>query len=138
MRPDLIDELATGIRIDNGFAALTARTGEPLSQADLIELSAQVRSLYTVITLTCRELRYIDECRLLWAQGAAVFENLRAAWIETDGNKMAAPYLAQLNRLLELSSDRVGVYTVDQADRQAYAANKELEPVTPEANESAG
>jgi hypothetical protein len=137
MGPDIISELTLGTLLDNNLAALAARAGEPPSQTDLIELSSQVRSLYTVITLSCRELRYIDECRLLWSQGAAVFEGLRTAWIETNGNaEMIEMYLRQLERLLELSRDRVGIYSVDQSDRQAYADNKEVEPVAPEAEEA--
>jgi hypothetical protein len=56
MHSELLREASSGWACDNGMAAMSIRSGDPVDPARLIELCSGARTLFSLATLVCRSL----------------------------------------------------------------------------------
>jgi hypothetical protein len=101
--------------------AMAVLAREQVAPGEIVESMAAARALYDVATLASRELVRVRDCYTLWQGVHAEFKALCQAWEGTpqDG-ELVSQHRAQLRWLLELSADRVGLYSITPAERQIF------------------
>jgi hypothetical protein len=107
--------------------------GEQLRPGEIIESMASALALYNLAALACRELDRVKDCYTLWHGVHAEFKALCQAWesVPQDG-ELVSQHRAPLHRLLELSADRVGLYSITEKERRKHAKCRETEMSDPE------
>jgi hypothetical protein len=125
IEPSTVQLFATGWLADNGVAVLTVRSGEQLRPAEIIDLAAGARALFSLVTLLCRRTDQIHDCAALWEETLVCYQRAQAAWadIETQDELLKA-YLAQLARSIELAQDRRELYNVEGWERKVLLGQK--------------
>jgi len=123
--PD-IEDFARSFLCDNRLAALACQAGEVINSEDIIDLAAEARALHMTLTLYCRGLDKVSECRELWLKAAEFFQAASKVWLNVpcDG-ELLSYHRALLVHLHEVSVDRVQLYSICAADRLVYRSAKE-------------
>jgi hypothetical protein len=121
MQSAIVEEFAHAVLVDNALLAQTVALGEPVTPAEMIELSAASRALYNTCVLAGRELEHVSEHHKLWQAAVEVFAQMRQVWDEVNGNELARLHVNLLGRLHSLSLDRAALYDVSAAERLSFA-----------------
>ena len=129
MHPDIVNELAFGLKLDNALCAAECADGQIPPTAEILSLAAAAHGLYISLTLESRSLGRIDDCRGLWWGAAQLFNDLCDSWIPVD--IQANPDIQWLKNRLEhfrsLALDRAELYMVNANDRLEFAKTKEAD-----------
>src|SRR5690242_13301621 len=86
IEPSTVQLFATGWLADNGVAVLTVRSGEQLRPAEIIELAAGARALFSLVTLLCRRTDQIHDCAALWEETQVKSARQRSGFAITTGS----------------------------------------------------
>jgi hypothetical protein len=121
MQSAIVEEFAHAVSVDNVLLAQTVALGEPVTPAEMIELSASSRALYNTCVLAGRELGHISEHYQLWQAASEIFAQMSRVWGDVNGNELARLHVSLLGRLHSLSLDRAALYDVSAAARLSFA-----------------
>jgi hypothetical protein len=123
---ELVEQFVSGWLADNGLVALSIRAGDRPRASELLDLVAGAKSVYSLVALLCRGQTRIANCATLWQETLNTFETARQAWdgIAEDGEVTLSWHLGQLERLCELSRDRLELYAIDKVDRERFVRSR--------------
>jgi hypothetical protein len=122
MTQDLVAEFSGGWTCDNAMMVTAIRAGESVDPGELIELCSGARTLFNLVTLVSRSLDRVSDCRRTWTDALETFREAQDAWIgvPTGHDPLLRFYLLQLERLNELATSRVDLYSISQSERVAF------------------
>jgi hypothetical protein len=103
----VLAELASGWKMDNHLAALTAKAGESVSPEEMIELVAGAKAIFLTATLASRTLSRMRNCEVIWQGVLELFRQSSEAWRDIGGDPHTEAFRRQLARLIDLAGDRV-------------------------------
>jgi len=126
MHSELLLEFSSGWVCDNAMTAMSIRAGEPVDFSELIELCSGAKTLFSLATLVCRQMPQVRDCHRLWRDVLETFERAQIAWadVSVDNEPVLRFHLGQLSRLLELSRDRIDLYSVSQSEFLEHARRR--------------
>ena len=121
----ILSEHSSGWAMDNALCVAALHSGVEPPIDEVLDLAAEAKSLFVLVNLYSRSLTRTHECRGLWMEVEACYQQAVNAWesLHTHSPLLDA-YRRQLDRLLELSSDRVEMYVITAKERQVFAAQK--------------
>jgi hypothetical protein len=110
---------------DNKLAAMAVEAGEKLSLPTVVQLGAELQTIYILASLESRSFDSIEAHRLLWQQTADFLQDAASVWraVPTDGEFLGT-HLRLLAQLHELAADRVEFYSIHDVDRWDYRLRK--------------
>jgi hypothetical protein len=121
----VVQEFAFSLPLDNGLLIADVKNGLPIAEREILDMAANARALFTLCTVTCRELGRIQACFELWTETTELFDELCSSWsgAMTDNHPHIRWLMAELERCRELSADRVEAYS-EGWDRRRYVKRK--------------
>ena len=110
---------------DNRLAAMAVEAGEKLSLQTVVQLTAETEAIYILASLEGRGLDLIAQHRELWKRTSEFFDAAVAIWegVPPDG-ELVSVHRRELQRLAEISKDRIEFYSVAD-ERRNYMERKE-------------
>jgi hypothetical protein len=125
----IIDEFAFSLPLDNKLLIDDIQNGVPITERDIIDVAINVRSLFVVATLTCRELVRVEDCLELWTETRELIAELLTSWAQVEANDHPQVnwLLTELSHLESLCTDRCELYTITTKERIAHAATRDAD-----------
>jgi hypothetical protein len=120
--PAYIVDFARECLCDNRMAALALGAGSAPSAEEVMQLAAEARALYMMVSLECEHLPdRIAAHEALWRQLAEFYEAASLIWpdVPQDGEFLSA-HRHWLDQLCGIARDRVELYSVSDAERRDY------------------
>jgi hypothetical protein len=118
----IIDEFAFSLPLDNGLLITEVQNGVLIAERDVIDVVINARALFTLTTLTCRQLARVEDCFKLWAETRELLTGLLNGWaqVEASDHPRVAWLLTELRHLQALCEDRCELYTITRVDRRHH------------------
>jgi len=130
MLPSHIEDFARGCLADNRLAVLALDAGEVVGPEDVIHQASEAQAIHMLLTLHCRSLSHIEECKKLWKTALTFYDAACKIWaLAPQDGKLLASHRHLLAHLHETARDRVEFYTLSPTERSNYRAAKVEEKV---------
>ena len=103
------------------MAALAVEAGEKLSLQTVVQLGAEIETIYILASLESRGLDLIAQHKELWQRTSDFFAAAVSIWasIEADGELLGV-HRSELQRLAQMAIDRVEFYTFAESERRHH------------------
>lgn len=126
-----LQDFALSVSLDSGLVRQSIAVGEQISPAEILSLAAAIEAIYISVTLESRQMDRVRDCHLLWSELAQLLGELCASWTDVASDDPNVVWLrGRLQHYLELTRDRVELYSVSESERRKFQERRSIEVET--------
>ena len=122
----LQQELGLAISLDSRLLHESVASGKESPVDEILSLASGAQALYLTTVLASRELAHIKDRRVLWAEVAALYDELCSLWADAGSDDPRIRWLVQrLGQCQELAHDEAQIYEIRPSERRRHAMCRE-------------